>query len=198
MYMSHAALGFRVHSGWAALVVLGGAVETPEVIERRRVELADGGISGSVQPYHAAQRMKLPEAEAFLKRCSDATLTLAQTAVGDAVAELTGKGYGIAACCVLLASGRPTGDLAATLASHALIHTAEGEFFRGALKKACESCGLKVSGVKERELLSRGATALQMSTNQLQRRVSEMGKTIGPPWRQDEKLAALAAWLILA
>jgi hypothetical protein len=25
-----------------------------------------------------------------------------------------------------------------------------------------------------------------------------MGKLMGPPWRQDEKLAALAAWLTLA
>jgi hypothetical protein len=25
-----------------------------------------------------------------------------------------------------------------------------------------------------------------------------MGRSLGPPWRQDEKLATLAAWLVLA
>jgi hypothetical protein len=31
----------------------------------------------------------------------------------------------------------------------------------------------------------------------LQRRVAELGKPIGPPWTQDQKFAALVAWLAL-
>lgn len=192
------ALGFRAHSGWAVLVTLRDPVAAPAVIQRRRVELADRGISGSVQPYHAAEKMKLQEAEAFLAHCAETTQAMAQTAVRDAVAEVMAKGYKIAGACVLLGSGRATVELAAILASHAMIHTAEGNFYRVALRTACERGGLALWDIKEKELRNHAATRLGLSTDALERRVSEVGKTIGPPWRQDEKLCAMASWCIIA
>src|SRR5207244_771335 len=144
--------------------------------QRRRIDLADRGISGSAQPYHAAQPMKLEEAEAFLERCADTTRAMARKAVQAAVGELAEKGYQIAGSCILLSFGRTTTELAAILASHPAIHTAEGEFFRQALRSACESCGLAVSCVKERELFSRSAAALRIEPDGIERRVSAMGK----------------------
>jgi hypothetical protein len=32
----------------------------------------------------------------------------------------------------------------------------------------------------------------------LQQRIAGLGKSLGPLWRQDEKLASLAAWIALA
>jgi hypothetical protein len=78
-----------------------------------------------------------------------------------------------------------------------MIHTAEGDFYRDALKAACESCGLPVLGVKEKELVRQAAVALNIAADQLQLRAAELGKSIGPPWRQDEKLCAIAGWLAL-
>ena len=192
-----AALGFRSHSGWAALVVVAGAPGAPVAIERRRVQTADTAIRGSAQPYHAAKEMPLAEAVAFLDRCGAATQRMAEIAVREAVAELDVKGYAVAGACVLLGSGRPASGLAATLRSHPMIHTAEGDFFRGALKAACESCGLPVLGVKEKEVVRQAAAALGLAADDLQLRVAGLGKSIGPPWRQDEKLCAIAAWLAL-
>jgi hypothetical protein len=192
-----AALGFRAHSGWAALVVVTGSPGAPAVLERRRIQIADPRINGSLQPYHAAKEMQLPEAEAFLDRCGAATRRMAETAVREAIAQSAGKGYTFAGACVLLGSGRPATDLAATLRSHPMIHTAEGDFFRNALKAACESCGLPVLGVKEKELLQKAAVALSIAPDHLQLRAAELGKSIGPPWRQDEKLSAIAGWLAL-
>jgi hypothetical protein len=83
------------------------------------------------------------------------------------------------------------------LASHALIHTAEGEFYRNALVEAGEHCGLTVKGAKERELFEIGAAQLHLSIKQLERCIAELGRPIGPPWTQDQKYAALAAWLTL-
>jgi hypothetical protein len=180
------------------MVAVGGLPAAPHVILRRRVELADRAIAGSVQPYHAAEPMELKQAKAYLKRCGYAASAMAKTTVREAVAELAGQDYSVSACCVLLGSGRPAGDLAATLASHLLIHSAEGEFFREAIKEGCQASGLVVSGIREKELWERGAAALGMSTEEVQRRVSELGKSIGPPWRQDEKMAALAGWIVIA
>jgi hypothetical protein len=179
------ALGFRVHSGWAALVALAGPGDAPRVIVRRRVVLADATIRGAKQPYHTGETMSLDVAATFLDRCREATDALAMRAIQDCLSEL--HGYEVAGACVLLASGRPLPDLPSILASHALIHTAEGEFYRAALREACRQLGLTEIGMRERDLLP----AIGPSG------VGDLGKAIGPPWRQDEKLAALAAWRIL-
>ena len=52
-----AALGFRVHSGWTAMVAVARPLSKPVVLERRRIETADAAILGSKQPYHAAERV---------------------------------------------------------------------------------------------------------------------------------------------
>ena len=52
--------------------------------------------------------------------------------------------------------------------------------------------------MREREVYAQGAAALSIPVDQLERRVAELGKLIGPPWQQDQKCAALAAWLALA
>jgi hypothetical protein len=193
-----AALGFRAHSGWAAMVAVGGPNAAPIVLGRQRVQLADRGIAGSSQLYHTAEKLSLPDATAFVQQCLTATGVIAQTAIRDAMAELTNRGYRFAGACVLNSSGRPLGDLAATLASHALIHSAEGEFYRDALKTACRACGFVAAAIPERDLWSRATAILQLPADDLQRRISELGKSVGPPWRQDEKLSALAGWISLA
>lgn len=137
-----------------------------------------------MQPYHAAAGMGLKQGEAFLRRCRDTARAMARDALRDAIAELGGSDYTVAGCGVLLASGRPPGELAVILASHPLIHTAEGEFFRDALRAGCEMCGLPSLGVKERDVV-------------IPKRISGLGRSIGPPWRADEKRAAMAAWLVL-
>jgi hypothetical protein len=195
MLKRKAALGFRAHSGWAALIALAEPVAAPLVIRRCRIELTDRGIVGSMQPYHTAGLMPLNDAETYLRSCSNATAAMAREAVRDALAELSD--YQVAGACVLLASGRPLPGLAGILSSHALIHTAEGEFYRAALREACECCGLPETGIKERDLAPEAAQAFGRSTEDLQSMVVGFGKVVGAPWRQDEKLCALAAWLVL-
>ncbi len=178
------------------MVAVGGTAADPVVLLRRRVEMVKPGIPR--QPYHAAAEMDLKDAERFLRTCAGTARAMAQAGLRDALAELTAQGYQAIGCAVLLSSGRPTGDLAATLASHPAIHTAEGEFFRNALRRAGEACGLAVAGFKEREVWAEGAAGLGVAAEDLQRRIAAFGKSMGPPWRQDEKLATLAGWLVLA
>jgi hypothetical protein len=194
---AHAAFGFRSHSGWAVLIVVAGAPRSPVVIDRRRIELVDPGIPGSKQPYHAAQKLDLKEAEKLIKRSSDGAKLRAREAVRAVIADLHEKGHDVVGGGIGLASGQPVPALAETLASHARIHTAEGELFRSALIHASEQCNLPIARVRERELFARGAAQLHIPAGGLQRRLAEMGRSIGPPWRQDEKHATLVAWLAL-
>lgn len=150
-----AAIGFRAHSGWAVLVAVAGSPRLFDVIDRRRINLADPAIPGSVQPYHAAESLQFADAERLLDRCADSSRRLAHRALRTAIDDLRASGYRVAACGLLLASGRPLPSLKATLASHALIHTAEGELFREVLADASRRCDLPIVKVRERELLER-------------------------------------------
>ena len=57
-----AVMGFAPHSGWAAMVVLGGSHADPRVLARSRVEMADHRAPESKQPYHAVETLGVEEA----------------------------------------------------------------------------------------------------------------------------------------
>lgn len=193
-----AAIGWRAHSGWAALIAVAGPLRAPVVVERRRVELVDRALPGAAQPFHAARDLPPAEGERFVARCREASLRLARQATAATAEALRRGGYRLTACGLLQSSARPLPELAAVLASHALVHTAEGELFRGVLAAAAADHGLAVLRVKERELRERCTIGLGVGAGDLDRRLAELGRALGPPWRQDEKLATLAAWLALA
>jgi hypothetical protein len=48
-----AALGFRVKSGWAAVVLLTRLADAPQLAHVNRVELSDPRLPETRQPYHA-------------------------------------------------------------------------------------------------------------------------------------------------
>ena len=85
--------------------------------------------------------------------------------------------------------------LESILASHALIHTADGEHFRDALAFAGKQHRVPVARIREKDLVAQAATCLGHSAPALQATVTAWGKPLGPPWTQDQKLSALAAWL---
>ena len=171
------------------MVVAAGSPASPNVLVRRRIEIADRKTPGSVQPYHYAAELDLPGAKAHLVRCAAQSRNLAQTAVEDAL-----QRYKVIACAILMSSARPMGTLEATLASHAAIHSAEGDFFRDAILHAAEACAIPCKKIKEKDLLAAAHAAFGIDPEPA---LAEMRKALGPPWTQDEKYAALAAWLAL-
>jgi hypothetical protein len=84
------------------------------------------------------------------------------------------------------------------LAAHPLIHTAEGEFFREAFSQACVSLDLPVTGFRERSLEEIVQTTFGKGAPQLDKQISRFGRALGPPWTMDQKLAAMAALVVLA
>ena len=52
--------------------------------------------------------------------------------------------------------------------------------------------------IKEKELFNLAERKFDAPSAKLQRTLDELGKIVGPPWRQDQKFAALAAWLAAA
>jgi hypothetical protein len=190
------AIGLRVHSGWAALVALAGPITAPSVVERRRIEMADDPEAR--QPYHAAEELPLKRAAALLDRFSRQALERAANGLGEVLERLRSEGHDAVGAVLLTAAGRTLPALESVLASHALIHTADGEHFRDALAAAGARHDLPVVRIRERDLLARAQDGLGRPGQSLLATVSAWGKPLGPPWTQDQKLSALAAWLGLA
>jgi hypothetical protein len=195
--MKSAAVGFRAHSGWIALVALAVTKGVPSVLARQRLHLVETFTYEFRQPFHTGEKLPLEEARAFISRAQKEARRLALHAIRKLQAELKEQGYLLGRCGLLLSSGRPLPEFSRILASHSLIHSADGELFREALLDASAHCGLKALKIKERELLDSASRTLRVRPNDLTRRIADLGRLLGAPWTQDEKLTALVAWLAL-
>ena len=196
--MKQAALGFRAHSGWTALVAVSLEKGAPVILARERVHLVETFTYEFRQPYHTGGKMLLGQARDFIERVRNEARRLAHRAIHGLQSDLQKQGIALKGYGLLLASGKPLPNLEKILASHALIHTADGELFREALLHASARCGLKDFTIKERELVEHAGEALRLKPDALLRRVTELGRPLGSPWSQDEKFATLIAWLALA
>jgi hypothetical protein len=194
--MKRAAFGFQMHSGWGVLVAVSGAPQAIEILARQRIVTANPEMPGAIQPYHYAMNLQCPEKH--IASCAVASTRMAVTAIGDLVAELNACHYRVVGSAVLLASGRSLPPLEKILAAHPLIHTAEGEFFRHTIIRACEELQISVNAIRQRDLDERANAAFGKLASGVQGNIEGLGKTIGPPWTKDHKNAALAATLLLS
>jgi hypothetical protein len=193
--MKKAAVGFRVHSGWAALVAVALEKGAPAVLSRQRLQLVETFSFKFRQPFHTAEKMPFEDGSKFISAVRTAGEHIAYRSLHAVQRDLKKLGYRLDRAALLLASGRPLPDLQKILESHALIHTADGELFREVIRHASTRCGLRISCSKERLLLEQCAEAFSLKPAELLRRVTELGRSFGAPWSQDEKFATLAAWL---
>ena len=202
-------LGIRTHSahghdpgGWATYVILGGSASEPRILFRGRMQLYDSKVEGSNQPFHRVgatypfhhtKPMDSKAGEAFVKRCRKSSQDLA----GSALKEIISTHGALKACCVLTGPARPLPALQAIFASHGLMHAAEREFYREAVRDAAMRKGIATEMVKEKDLPT---LAKRLPGTEASRRdtLNAFRKQVGSPWAQDEKLAATAAWFGLA
>lgn len=196
--MKAAAIGVSVHSGWGAAVAIAGRLGAEEVLDHRRLVIIDPKIAGSVQPYHYVKEKEIHAAEKHLTRCASESGRLAFEALTRLSTELQERGFMLTSAAILLSSARPLPDLEEILASHALIHTAEGEFFRQAFRSAFEKLRIPVTGIRARDLNDSAVKAFGKAASEIQKRIDGMGRSLGAPWTKDEKTAALAAAIVLA
>lgn len=169
----------------------------PRVLARERVQLVETFTYRFRQPYHTAGKLPLREAGRFVALVEAEAERLARRALHKLQCDLEKEDIQATRCSLLLASGKTLPNLERILASHALIHTADGELFRKALSCAAKHLGLATVKIRERQLLEVAAQTLRTPPAAILRRLVELGRPLGSPWSQDEKFAMLAAWLAL-
>ena len=193
----NAAMGFRVHSGWAAVVALGEGTPSPRILDRRRIELVDPGAEFGNQPYHAVQELDPSKARPILDRARARIFARAAREVQTVARDLEARGAKVRACGILVSASRLPDSLEKILRSHPLLHSAEGVLYRDAVSEAASLLDLKVVPVVEKDLLAEHARRVGVAPPLIEKALNAYKKEVGPPFRQDEKWAALAAWIAL-
>ena len=189
------AFGWKAHSGWAALVVIGKRDGDFVVVERRRVELVDE--EWAKQPYHAAEDLQKNAARDLVKRGVEAAQRIAVREMRAALNRERERDNEVSACSVLVGNPMPDWSTDEILAVHFRMHTAEGVLFRDALLRASKACDLPVIALPNKLLAPNAAKSLRISASNLVKQLATLGKSVGPPWGGDQKEAILAAMVAL-
>jgi hypothetical protein len=196
----NAALGFRVKSGWAAAVLLAGPVESPQLLDRRVVQLCDPTVPESKQPYHAKMGT-LQTDEAKVERLRKVIVKAAQDSVSELIKDFGSlQDFGSLSVQRISRANFVVGsdiDPARIANPHIRAHALEGRLFRTVLEDALGSRGLSCSIFVERQVYERAVVALKRSEKDLKQSLAQLGQSLDGPWRADDKLACLAAWLAL-
>ena len=197
------ALGFSVHTGWAALVAVtrsGGASLT--VLDRRRIGMLPVPLTPRPEAYphvfHAARDLPLSDAERFIRKAAEQARVRAREELAAAGEGLRAGGHRVMESAIITARELPTRPLEEILQNHTLVHAAEGALFRAVIRGASEDLGLRVLQVPAPELVRRAARALGVPKEEVPDLLTRIGRPLGPPWTADHKAATLAAVLALS
>jgi hypothetical protein len=161
-------------SSSALMVVLTGPPDV-RVLARAHVDLVGGDLPP--QAYHAAAGLPLPQAERLVQRWADEATESARARI----AEVTGDGGAVAVG--IAAVVRPVPALDVVLRSHPLLHMAEGQLSREVIAEAAAQLGLPVHYLDPKGRHDPAAVE----------RTVALGRAVGPPWRKEHRMAALAA-----
>jgi hypothetical protein len=195
-HMKRAGLGFREHTGWAAMVAVGGTADAPVVLARSRWELCDEELPRAV--YHASRDLDLAAAEQLVRKVELSARRAAERLLRQAVEELETGGFDVVGAGIAVSPRRLPSELAEVLASHPLVHAAEGQLFREALAAVADAGAVPVTRFVQQDLYEQAADQIGTTDESLRAQLTGLGRALGPPWQQDQKEAAAAAWLALA
>jgi len=188
-----AALGFRVKSGWAAAVLLTGPACSPQLCDVRRIDLSDPRLAETRQPYHAAMG-KLETNTTKIERRVSLVRSIAQQSIATLLAGYRKKGCAISRAALVVGSQVGPDSIAN---DHIRAHAFEGRLFRSVLEEALQKCGIRTEILIERNAYAQGIERLKESNENLRGVIQDFGRVAQGPWRAEQKLAALAAWLAL-
>lgn len=200
--MSPVALGFRALRGGS--VVVGVALEdgAPCVLLSTFLATAAPGDRLALEPYHVAAeigRDALTQAQAAVTGGRQRQEALANAGLEEISATLHVNGHAPAVAALLVnRAGWVTDLLEYSLAFADHPPVAEGLAVRDALRAAFASAGLKSVEMDEKSLPDQAAEALGLAPSEIDARLKTLGATAGKPWRKEQKLACLAAWVAAA
>jgi hypothetical protein len=81
--------------------------------------------------------------------------------------------------------------------AHVRAHALEGQLFRSVLQESLQAHCIRSDILIEREAYGKAAVELKQSNENVRRVIQNFGRDTKAPWRAEQKLAAVAAWVAL-
>jgi hypothetical protein len=180
--------------------------DAPRVVLSSFLATAAEGDRLSYEPYHVAAEMERGpdggpsvQAAAVVAEGRRRQDELAAMGLGDIVRRLQDEGWKPAVAALLVnRAGWITDLLAYSLAWPEHPPVAEGLAVRDALRFAFGRCGLDAAEMDEKSLPDLASEVLDLTPAALAARLKALGAAAGRPWRKEQKLACLAAWVAVA
>ena len=196
--MSRAAVGLRAHSGWAAAVTLGGEATAPVLLDRRRLALADDATPRPVQPYHASEGLPLAKAERIVGHAIEEARRFGERDLRALAGDLLVSRRRDRLLCRSLGL-RSSSSRARGRARLARAHPRgrRGDVPRGPETRGQASRHSRPRG-EGKGAVPCGRRGPRDFRDEAESPAAALGRAAGPPWAEDQKLAALAAWIALA
>jgi hypothetical protein len=199
-------LGFRALKGGSVVVGVAADGREPRIMLSSFLATAAEGDRLSLEPYHVAAEMERgpgggpsAEAEAAVTEGRKRQDALAAAGLEDILARLRKtRGEPVVAALLVNRAGWVTDLLAYSLAFADHPPVAEGLAVRDALRFAFGRCGIHGVEVDEKTLHEIASKELQLAPADIDARLKALGATAGRPWRKEQKLACLAAWVAVA
>jgi len=190
---SHAALGFRVKSGWAAAVLLTDSAHLPQLCDVQRIDLSDPRLPETRQPYHAAMG-RLETDTRKINRRVDVVRRIAEKSIAKLLAGYRQQNFTIKRAALVVGSQI---DPHSVTNPHIRAHALEGQLFRSVLQESLHAHRILLDILLERDAYARAAVQLKQSNENVRRVIQKFGRDTKAPWRAEQKLAAVAAWVAL-
>jgi hypothetical protein len=174
-------------------VLLTDPIDSPALRDNRVIDLSDPRVPETRQPYHATFGQLETDAKKTNRR-TDIVHRVTKQSVTKLLSDYRRKGYSITRASLVVGSER---DPATIANPHIRAHALEGQLFRSALEQVLNAHCIRTAILLERDAYATAAAELKKSSDDVRRTIQNFGRSTDGPWRTEQKLAALGAWLAL-
>ena len=201
-----AGIGLRARKGGAVVVCVAVAAGVPRVVLSTVLDTSVDGDRLSLEPYRVAAEMaRSAQNEATAAAAASVAegrrrqQRLAVTGLRGIVDQLeAAQCKPVVAALLVNRAGWVTDLLGYSLAWPEHVPVAEALAVREALRFAALQCGIELAERDEKSLPDLATEALGLPSSELDARLKVLGAPVGKPWRREQKLACLAAWIAVA
>jgi hypothetical protein len=198
-------IGLRAQKGGALLVAVALEAGEPRVLLSTSIATHAAADRLSLEPYRVAAEIARGGGEA----ASQAAAAVAKgrerqdRLAGEALHAVIGRLESAcasppAAALLVNRAGWITDLLSYSLAWEEHAPVAELLAVREALRAGLRQCAIATVELDEKSLFDVAAERLDLSPEALAARLKALGSEAGKPWRKEQKLACLAAWVVAA
>lgn len=197
--MSATTIGLRGQKGGVVCVAVTIDASEPRVVLSIFLATGAGGDRLALEPYAVARERVIAGQAA-----SEAAAAVAEgrrrqdQAAAEGLRGVIARLAPAKAALLVNRAGWITDLLSYSLEWAEHVPVAEGLAVREAFRAGCRSCGLELAEVDEKSLPERAVEVLGLPATEIDARLKVMGAQAGKPWRREQKLAALAAWVATA